>query len=343
MNGNNLKNWIGFSAITLLAACGGGGSEPTNTTSERPQLISAPTLTSVEAAQISETNFRDITNLASTVEISALGAVDVTSFNVSNALKSSTNIAPLMDLAARAVTSTAVNCQSGTGSVQTSDGDGNPATSAAGDGRTGTYIDCFVTDILPVYIDGTFTNSIETVTGTLPELLVEPRLTATTPAFSFTATHTADIEIQLLFPGGFVMTNTATTKISSSFDGTTLMHSLVSTGDLSFGDTKTILVLRNQTSNATVTRLGDTSFDVSINYNVTVLSNFLNGSISISTLTPMHAINHVIQSGSVRVTGANNSSLTATIIADNTAQVEADFNGDGVVDRTETLVLDRQS
>lgn len=341
MNGINKNILVSLAVSTALVGCGGGGSEPTNTTSGLPQLINTPALTSAAAAQISETNFRELANLASSAEIAPFGTADVTSFNVAAALKSSANVAPAMDFAARAVTTTAVNCQSGSGSVQISDADGNIATTAAGDGRTGTYNNCFVTGLLPMYIDGTFTNSIETITGNLPALIMEPELTETTPAFSFTATHTADIEIQLLFNGGFVLKDTATTRINSSFDGTTLLHGLTSNGDISVGNAQTIIIVRDQTANATVTRLGPTSFDVSVSYNVTLLSNLFNGSITVTTLTPMHAVDDVLQSGAVRVTGAGNSTLTVTIIANDTAQIEADFNGDSVVDLTETVVLDR--
>lgn len=344
MNGNNLKNWIGFGASALLAACGGGGSEPTNTTSNIDPLllINTPTLTSEAAAQISETTFRDLANIAVSANVTPFGNTDISSYNVTAALKSSSNVAPALDFATRAATTTSANCHSGSGSIIVADADADPTTTTAGDSRSGVYNNCFlIAGLFPLYIDGTFTHAINTVTGNVPSVSSLTELTEATLPFSITATTTTDIELQSMFERGFVLRDATITNINSSFDGNTLTYGFVSTGDYSLGDAETILVFRNQSANASVTRLESSSIDVTVSYRVTLLSNVFNGSVAVETLVPVHAIDNIINSGSVRVTGAGNSSLTVTIIADDTAQVEADFNGDGVVDRTETLVLDR--
>lgn len=332
-----------LSLCALVSACGGGGSEPNRADSGAPPLAQMPTLADTRPVQISDANFLEIAKLATSADSVPFGTVDIPSHDAFTALKASANVAPAMDFALRAVTNSALNCEIGFGVLQTIDSDGNPKTAAAGDVRIGTYDGCYVAGFIPWYVDGTYTHTIDSVTGELPARLFEPDIRSDTPAFSFTATRVADLEVQLLLEGGFVLTDNATTTVASTFDGNTLTHTTRSAGDVRFGSATATLIVRDQVAEATVTRLAPSSFDVSVTYSATLLSTSFNGGVVVATQTPMRAIDSVFQSGAVKITGSNGSSITITIISADTAQVEADFDGDGLSDRTETLDLSLSS
>lgn len=330
---------VTLSICALVSACGGGGSEPDRANSGAPPLMQIPTIGDASPAQISSANFLEIAKLATSADMVPFGTVDIPSYDAFTALKASANVAPVMDFVLRAVTNSALNCEIGFGVLQTIDSDGSPNTAAAGDVRIGTYDGCYVAGFIPWYVDGTYTNTIDSITGALPSRLFEPDIRSDTGAFSFTATRVADFEVQLLLEDGLVLTDNATTTVASNFDGSTLIHTTRSTGDITIGSAAATLIVRDQNAEATVTRLGPSSFDISVSYSATLLSTLFNGSVIVATQAPMRAVNHVFQSGAVKITGSSNSSITITIVSADTAQVDADFDGDGVSDRTETLDL----
>lgn len=310
-------------AAVLISACGGGGGGGGG--GGAPAVPTAVTITAANSNVVGAEGFKGSDILTNTGNIASSVAGVVTTSTGSRFRLADFASRQLETLAARqfsspalvaGVVTTSSHLCAGGGTVSTTlDDVDNNGRLSRGDTATGTFANCVE---FGVVINGSFSINNVVVTGT-PGVTPASSVGAT---FTFNNLSGQDSTSLATVNGNFNLE--AATVNGVAFDIT------ITGNNLSIAENGQTITLSNFSESLSVNR-STSAFSYTVNGTLT--STRLGGSLTFQTLTPFSGIEGAPpSSGVLKVTGANNTSLTLTALSSTSVRIDVDTNGDGVFD-----------
>lgn len=345
MNAHSSARWpraLAAASLTtalLLGGCGGGDSGTASSTTasllaidqqNSTQVAGAVYQSVVAAGASSDAGSSVLTGAVISGTSSGTGLTRFAQDQIARFL--SLGYLPGSNLAAAVVYTQTVTCDTpsggsaGTISISWNDAD-NSGTLTAGDTLSATFTNCYSA------VDGTTVNgglglSGLVVTGN-PTVGPPWDITAT---FAFTNLGITDVSGTQTLNGGFSYTGSTTDgiTITGNLKGANLSIAQSSMPTLTLKQFDLTSTVDNNTTAFTETGSGQV-------FN----SDWGGAYVEFQVTTPFEGLgSENPSSGSAKISGANNSSVTLTAIDSTTVQLEVDANGDGVVDATTTNTWD---
>ena len=328
-----IRNATALFTLGILAACGGGGGG--SASSAAPAAVSTATLSTSNQTVASQDVAATALGLFGTSQ-TALGAVTANesgayaeAFAQLDRLPTYITDAHANAVAVGAVQSQTYSCPSGGGyTISVTDAD-NSGTASAGDSFAAVYSNC---NSGSGVLNGLLSFRIDALSGSYGALQSTVGVTMTFGNFTLTAsTYSASINGALSVAGSKTGVNAFSQNISTS--------SL--SASATYGSVTRSRTLSNYS--ATETRTPDASATYLSQYSVggTISSTGFAGTqaVSFSTPTPLvrRASDAYAYTGSLLITGANNSALRLTALSNALVREDLDANGDGVFESTSTV------
>lgn len=250
-------------------------------------------------------------------------------------------------------------CDTGSGSVTLLEMDGNMLAFSTGDKHSQTFDNCsFAGQNFEHFHHGTFSDEIisgigAVLTGFVYSASAQPGIVNPT---SYVVEHVGNMIHRHVFiePDGTRYTDETNDRskftLTAHFEGNQLKQTIRMTeGDIHVDFDGDAFVASNLVFDGTETvsslNFGVRTFNGNFTYNVDLVYETLGVKFHVETLKPIQQVTTLsntdfkatVVAGLVRATGPNNSFFVVKIINESQKQVEADFDGDGVIDHTEII------
>lgn len=250
-------------------------------------------------------------------------------------------------------------CATGSGSVTLLEVDGNINAFSTGDKHSQTFDNCsFAGQNFERFHHGTFSDEFTSgigpvLTGFVYSASAKPGILSPT---SYVVEHVGNMIQRHVFidPDGTRYTDETNDRskftLTAHFEGNQLKQTIRMTeGDIRVDVDGDVFVASNLVFDGTETvsnlNFGVRTFNGNFAYNVDLVYEALGVKFHVETLKPIQQVTTLsntdfkatVVAGHVRATGPNNSFFVVKIISESQKQVEADFDGDGVIDHTEII------
>jgi hypothetical protein len=314
-----IKSTVVLTSVALLAACGGGGGSDSGVTASAPVAVTSANASQVAGAGVSASdgltgNTQGILGIVP----AALGSGSPTDVNIVETLIEYVKNAPQYPDAGvqpAAVLNESQNCDSGNISVSFNDAD-NDLSLSTGDSVSMTANDCVLSGVL---IDGSISMSNVVVSGDQIAPPYSLQFSLQTSGFSVSAGAET---VSMRGAGTISELSNDGVSFTSSFSGSGI--EITAGGEtLSLTD-----YLITETENQAT---GAYSYAI----NATISSTGLGGSVRVTTEVTFSGTDPLDpDAGKLTCVGADNTSVTLTVIDSVNVQLDVDQDGDGVVDNT---------
>lgn len=327
----NVVRNAGCALAVLLAGCGGGGGSsgggvsaiPTNLTALDSSNAQSVTGAVVQASDTTYNFGKTGTAVVQGVSSTAAGVFSLAKLARWQLLMFKDMESPLSVMGIGNLPAAKAPCDQGQGTVAVINSTvANNSAPAVGDSYAVSFAGCFIKDTQST-LNGSLTMSIVSFNGN-PQTDTSWSMTAN---FKFSNLTSTDPGGTNTFNGGY--TFTLTTGDGLTFDGIIQSDSFTQTrGDVVEG-------LKNLTVNYSV---NDTNQTYTLNLHGLFGSTALNGAVNFESQAPfVGSAKDWPSSGKLKLSGANNTSVTLLTVSNNGVQLSIDSTGDGVADDTQNL------